>query len=233
MRVLVVDDNPKLSAAIKQALDEHGFAADVAGNGAEGEELAVSTSYDVIILDVMLPDCDGIELCRRLRQRRVSTPILMLTALAATDEKVRGLDAGADDYLSKPFEFEELFARLRALARRNEAGEESSLRCHDLELDLFTRRATRGDTAVDLSHREFMLLRHLMSNQNRVLTRAQIGEKVWDMSFQPESNVIDVYISALRKKLDHGFDTPLIHTVKGAGYRFGVCQEARASKVGG
>jgi len=148
----------------------------------------------------------------------------MLTALSSTEDKVSGLDSGADDYLVKPFEFEELLARLRALMRRGEASEGRTLRCDDLDLDLYTRTVKRGERAFELSNKEFSLLEYLMRNPNRVLSRAQIGERVWDMNFEPTSNVIDVYISALRKKVDQGQPRPLIHTVKNAGYRFGIIE---------
>ncbi len=221
MRVLVVEDNPKMAAAIQRGLNENGYAADVSHTGFEGEDLAAAGKYDVILLDLMLPDRDGVEVCRNLRRRCVSTPIIMLTALSSTDDKVSGLDAGADDYITKPFEFEELLARVRSILRRGEASEGRTLSCDDLELDLYTRTATRKGDKVDLSNKEFALLEYLMRNPNRVLSRTQIGEKVWDMNFEPSSNVIDVYISALRKKLDRDQVVPLIHTIKGAGYRFG------------
>ncbi len=222
MRILVIEDNPKMAAGIERGLKENGYAVDVSHSGFEGEDFAAQGEYDAIVLDLMLPDRDGVEVCRNLRRRSVATPVLMLTALSSTDDKVAGLDAGADDYLTKPFEFEELLARLRALLRRGEATEGRTLRCEDLELDLYTRRATRGEADVELSNKEFALLEYLMRNPNRVLSRAQIGEKVWDMNFDAGSNVIDVYISSLRKKVDRGFEQELIHTIKGAGYRFGV-----------
>lgn len=222
MRVLIIEDNPKMAAAIERGLEEHGYAVDVFHTGFDGEEAAAGEAYDIVILDLMLPDRDGVEVCRNLRRRRIATPILMLTALSSTDDKVAGLDAGADDYLAKPFEFEELLARLRALLRRGEASEGRTLRVGDLELDLYDRRAKRGELAFELSNKEFALLQYLMRNPNRVLSRAQIGEKVWDMNFEASSNVIDVYVSALRKKVDRGFDVRLIHTIKNAGYRFGV-----------
>lgn len=221
MRVLVVEDNPKMASAIQRGLCENGFAADVSHSGFEGEDLAAAGNYDVILLDLMLPDRDGVEVCRNLRRRCVATPIIMLTALSSTDDKVSGLDSGADDYITKPFEFEELLARVRSILRRGEATEGRTLTCEDLELDLYTRTAARKGEKVELSNKEFALLEYLMRNPNRVLSRTQIGEKVWDMNFEPSSNVIDVYISALRKKLDRDHDIPLIHTIKGAGYRFG------------
>lgn len=222
MRVLIVEDNPKMAGAIQRGLRDHGYAADVSHTGFDGEDMAVAERYDVILLDLMLPDRDGVDVCRNLRRRCVDTPIMMLTALSGTEDKVAGLDAGADDYITKPFEFEELLARIRALLRRGEATEGRTLRCEDLELDLYTRRAKRGESDVELSNKEFGLLEYLMRNPNRVLSRTQIAEHVWDMHYDPTSNVIDVYIAALRKKLDRGFPKSLIHTVKNAGYRFGV-----------
>ena len=222
MRVLIIEDNPKMAESIQRGLRENGLAADVSHSGFEGEDLAAVEPYDLILLDLMLPDRDGVDVCRNLRRRCVKTPILMLTALSGTEDKVAGLDAGADDYLAKPFEFEELLARIRALFRRGEASQGRVLECDNLALDLYTRRATRGEVQIDLSNKEFALLEFLMRNPNRVLSRTQISEKVWDMNSDPSSNVIDVYVSALRKKLDRGFEHELFHTIKGAGYRFGI-----------
>jgi DNA-binding response OmpR family regulator len=222
MRVLIIEDNPKMAAALQKGLREHGFAPDVSHAGFDGEELASSGVYDLVVLDLMLPDRDGVEVCRNLRRRGIRSKILMLTALSATENKISGLDAGADDYLTKPFEFEELLARVRALLRRGDATESRFLRCENLELDLYTRVAKRSDQSVELSNKEYALLEYFMRNPNRVLSRTQIGEKVWDMNFEPSSNVVDVYVSALRKKIDRGHERELIHTVKGVGYRFGV-----------
>jgi DNA-binding response OmpR family regulator len=222
MRVLVIEDNPKMATAVQRGLREHGYAADVAASGFEGEELAASGVYDLLLLDLMLPDRDGVEVCRNLRRRGIRTKVIMLTALGGTKDKVQGLDVGADDYLTKPFEFEELLARMRALLRRGDASEARFLKCDDLELDLYTRVAKRAANTVELSNKEFALLEYMMRNPNRVLSRTQIGEKVWGMNFEPTSNVVDVYVSSLRKKLDRGYPRELIHTVKGAGYRFGI-----------
>jgi DNA-binding response OmpR family regulator len=224
MRVLVIEDNPKMAEAIQKGLREHGFAVDGSHTGFDGEEQAATGLYDLILLDLMLPDRDGVEVCRNLRRRGVTAKILMLTALSSTQDKVGGLDAGADDYLIKPFEFEELLARIRALLRRGEATEARHLRCEDLQLDLYTHAAERAGKKVELSNKEFALLEYFMRNPNRVLSRTQIGDKVWDMNFEPTSNVVDVYVSSLRKKVDRGFQTELIHTVKGVGYRFGVME---------
>ncbi len=224
MRILIIEDNPKMAGAIQRGLRENGYAADVSHGGFEGEDLAAAEKYDLIVLDLMLPDRDGVDVCRNLRRRCIETPVLMLTALSGTNDKVAGLDAGADDYLTKPFQFEELLARVRALLRRGEASEGRILECDDLQLDLYTRKAKRGENEIELSNKEFALLEYLMRSPNRVLSRAQIAEKVWDMNFEPGSNVIDVYVSSLRKKIDRGFERELIHTVKGAGYRFGITE---------
>jgi DNA-binding response OmpR family regulator len=218
MRVLVVEDNPKIAALIEEGLKAQGYAVDKAQTGHEGETLIAEQHYDLIILDIMLPDEDGLQVCRNLRRRGVSTPVLMLTALATTLDKVTGLDAGADDYLTKPFEFEELLARVRALLRRGEAQEASMLRFGDLEMDLVHRSVARGGQKIKLTTKEFALLEYLMRNPERVLSRAAIGEHVWDMNFDNDSNVIDVYISMLRRKIDRDFIQPVIHTIIGSGY---------------
>jgi DNA-binding response OmpR family regulator len=184
----------------------------------------------VIILDLMLPDHDGVQLCRNLRRRRVSTPILMLTALSATDEKVAGLEAGADDYLTKPFDLDEFIARVRALLRRAQSSEGANLSFGGIEMDLVSRTVTREGKRIELTAKEFALLEYFMRNPERVLTRTNIGERVWDLLFQDESNVIEVFVSRLRRKIDRGFDKPLIHTVIGTGYTLSternVCEPA-------
>jgi len=219
MRVLVVEDNPRMASVIRQGLAENGYAVDVARTGHDGENMAAAQLYDAVILDVMLPDQDGVRACANLRRRGVGTPILMLTALSRISDKVKGLDAGADDYLTKPFEFDELLARLRALLRRGQASESAHLKFADLEIDLLARKASRGGQEILLTAKEFALLEYFMRKPDRVLTRIDIGEHVWDMNFDPDSNVIDVYVSMLRRKLDKGFDKRLIHTVIGAGYK--------------
>jgi DNA-binding response OmpR family regulator len=220
VRVLVIEDNPKIAATLRQGFSEQGYAVDVTHTGFQGEESAAIQPYDLVVLDVMLPDRDGVDVCKALRRRGVATPILMLTALSATPDKVSGLNAGADDYLTKPFEFDELLARARALLRRGKAAESSVLRYRDVELDLTRRTVKRGEETIALTAKEFALLEYFMRNAGRVLTRTSIGEHVWDMNFEPTSNVIDVYVSMLRRKIDKGFDTPLIHTVIGTGYIF-------------
>jgi DNA-binding response OmpR family regulator len=225
MRILVVEDNPKMASAIRTGLRELGYSVDSSESGFEAEEKGLTEQYDLIVLDRMLPDRDGVEVCRNLRQGGVSAPVLMLTALSGTNDKVTGLDAGADDYLTKPFEFEELLARVRALLRRGQASEATRLSVAGLDLDLRKRTAHRAGNRIPLSTREFALLEFLMRNPDRVLERTAIAQKVWDMNYEPTSNVIDVYISTLRKKIDKGYDRPLIHTVVGAGYRFGLDEQ--------
>jgi len=218
MRFLVIEDNPRLADVLKKGLEEQSYNVDVALSGHEGEELAVRGSYDGIVLDVMLPDHDGVQLCRNLRRHKVSTPILMLTALSTTTDKVEGLNAGADDYLTKPFETDELIARLRALLRRAQAAEGAVLRFEDIEMDLVKRSVHRAGKPTRLTAKEFALLEYFLRNPNRVLTRTNIGERVWSMLFEEESNVVEVYVSRLRRKVDRGFDKQLIHTVIGTGY---------------
>jgi DNA-binding response OmpR family regulator len=218
MRLLVIEDNPKIASLVEEGFSSQGYAVDKADTGQEGERLAVEQQYDALILDVMLPDQDGVQVCKNLRRRGIRTPILMLTALSTTLDKVAGLDAGADDYLTKPFEFEELMARVRALLRRGEPQEAAVLRYDDLEMDLVHRSVHRAGQKIRLTTKEFALLEYLIRNPERVLTRAAIGEHVWDMNFDNDSNVIDVYISMLRRKIDRDFPRPLIHTVIGTGY---------------
>jgi DNA-binding response OmpR family regulator len=225
MRILVVEDNPDLAGAIAKGLREQGYGVDVEHSGVRGEDLAASEEYDLVILDVMLPDRDGVDVCRNLRRRKVPCYVLMLTALSSTQDKIAGLDAGADDYLAKPFDFAELLARIRALLRRGQASEATKLEHAGLELDLLKRRARRDGQELKLSAKEYALLEFLLRNPDRVLDRMTIAQKVWDISYEPSSNVIDVYISALRKKVDRGFEPPLIHTVVGMGYRFGLPAE--------
>jgi DNA-binding response OmpR family regulator len=228
VRILVVEDNESLSAAIASGLRAHGFAVDTCATGAAAEEAAGLGGHDLLVLDVMLPDRDGIELCRSLRRRGLATPILMLTALGTTASKVNGLDAGADDYLTKPFDFEELLARTRALLRRHTPGEATRLSYGPLEMDLLRRTVKKDGELLRLSAKEFALLEFLMRNRERVLDRTTIAQKVWDTLHEPSSNVIEVYISALRRKLGRGDDRQWIHTVIGAGYRFGEPPERAA-----
>lgn len=218
MRFLIIEDNERLAELLQKGLEEHGYTVDVCHRGREGEQMAVVNTYDVIILDLMLPDHDGVQICRELRRRGIGTPILMLTALSSTNDKVSGLEAGADDYLTKPFDLDELIARGRALLRRSQAVEGAVLRYADVEMDLVARRVIRGEKQVNLTSKEFALLEYFMRNPDRVLTRSNIGERVWDMLFEDDSNVIEVYVSRLRSKIDRSFEKPLIHTVIGTGY---------------
>ena len=224
MRVLVVEDEQKIADFIRKGLSEQGYAVDVAYDGDEAVDWPAVAEFDVIILDVMLPVRDGIEVCNVLRQRGMRTPILMLTAKDAVEDRVRGLDSGADDYLVKPFAFAELLARLRALTRRQPAILGAVLQVGDLVLDTATRKVTRGGTPVDLTSKEYAILEHLMRHPNQVLTRTMIAEHVWNYDFDNASNVIDVHIRNLRRKIDDRFPTKLIQTVRGAGYRISARQ---------
>lgn len=218
MRLLLIEDDPAIAGFVRQGLAELGYAVEVVDDGKAGEAEGARGEYDLILLDVMLPGQSGVEVCRRLRQRGVATPILMLTALSSTGNKVEGLHSGADDYLVKPFDFEELAARIQALLRRGKPGEASQLRFEDLEMDLLKRQVARGGRKIRLTAKEFALLEYFLRRPNRVLTRASIGQQVWDMNFEYSGNVIEVYVSTLRRKIDKGFEKPLIHTVIGAGY---------------
>jgi DNA-binding response OmpR family regulator len=219
MRVLVVEDQKKMASFLKKGMEEAGYAVDVAETGGTAESLVAENEYDLIVLDVMLPGQNGIDTARHLRGDGYAGPILMLTALSGTREKVHGLDAGADDYLTKPFEFEELLARIRALLRRKGSKTvNSELKFADLEMNLVSRKISRGGTEIALTAKEFGLLEYFLRNPNRPLTRTEIGEHVWDIHFDNESNVIDVYVNMLRKKVDAPFESKLIHTVVGVGY---------------
>jgi two-component system OmpR family response regulator len=219
MRVLIVEDEPKLAALVARALREEGHPADVAAHGKDALWMAASTPYDAIVLDVMLPDIDGFEILRRLRAKQVWTPVLMLTARDAIADRVGGLDAGADDYLTKPFSFEELLARLRAVARRGPVERPTVYEVGDLKLDPAAHRAWRGDTELDLSTREFALLELFIRHAGQALTRLQLLEGAWDMAFENRSNVVDVYVRYLREKIDRPFDRESLETVRGVGYR--------------
>ncbi len=223
MRVLIVEDDPELAALLREGLREHRIDTTSARGFAEGREQALVGNYDVIILDVRLPGGSGYDLCADLRRRHVSVPVLMLTALDAVDDRVRGLAAGADDYLTKPFAFRELVARLHALARRRAlALTPARLRVADLEVDLASRHVRRGDKAIDLTAKEFALLEFLLRHQDHVVDRAAITAHVWDDNHDPFANVLDVLVRRLRSKIDDGHDPKLIRTVRGAGYRLGV-----------
>jgi heavy metal response regulator len=219
MRILVVEDERKVASFVRQGLEEEGYAVDVASDGAAAVDLALGgTSYDLVILDVMLPKRDGFAVLRTLREHRMTAPVLMLTARDSVPDKVTGLDQGADDYLTKPFAFEELLARVRVLLRRRSAQRAPVLQLADLRLDPATRRVTRGNREISLTAREYALLEYFLRNAGRVLTRPMLAEHVWGIDFDPESNVIDVYVGYLRRKVDLPSETRLLQTSRGAGY---------------
>ncbi|TMK68650.1 MAG: response regulator transcription factor [Actinobacteria bacterium] len=219
MRLLIVEDEDKLASLLDRGLTEEGHAVDVAGNGDDALWMAAATEYDAIVLDVMLPGRDGLSTCRELRSRGVWTPVLMLTARDAVEDRVHGLDTGADDYLVKPFSFSELLARLRAVARRVPNERPTVLRVGDLCLDPAAHRAWRGDTELPLSAKEFALLELFMRRPGTTLSRQTLLEGAWDMAFETRSNVVDVYVRYLREKIDRPFGCESLETVRGAGYR--------------
>jgi DNA-binding response OmpR family regulator len=228
MHVLIVEDEHKIATYIKRGLEEQGYAVDVAFTGREALDWAETVTFDLIVLDILLPELDGISVCRTLRQRGLHVPILMLTARDAIDDRVAGLDAGADDYLVKPFALKELLARLRALGRRAADMPKSPiLQVADLSLDTLTRRVRRGSKTIELTAKEHAVLECLMREPERVLTRSVIADHVWNYDVYNESNVVDVYIRNLRRKIDDGFDQKLIHTVRGVGYRLSAGTEGK------
>jgi two-component system, OmpR family, response regulator len=219
MRILIVEDEPKMAGLIHRGLEREGMAADVAGNGEDALWRAQATEYDAIVLDVMLPGIDGFEVCGRLREAGVWSPILMLTARDAVRDRVAGLDRGADDYLTKPFSYAELLARLRALFRRGPVERPPELQAGSLRLDPATKRAWRGDDQIDLSAKEFAVLETFMRHPGDVLSRFQLLEHAWDYEYENRSNVVDAYVRLLRKKIDKPYGVESIETVRGAGYR--------------
>jgi DNA-binding response OmpR family regulator len=227
LRILLVEDNQRLSDSLKRSLAEDGYAVDVAYDGEEGEAWGLSYDYDAIILDIMLPKKDGLAVCRNLRDERVKSPIIMLTARDTVDDRVSGLDSGADDYLVKPFALEELLARLRALLRRDADDKSPELRVGDLCLDPATHRVERAGQPINLTAKEFSLLEYFMRNRGRIVTREMAEDHIWSYDFQASSNVVDVYVRRLRRKIDDPFETRLLETVRGAGYRLINADEAR------
>jgi DNA-binding response OmpR family regulator len=217
MRVLVIEDEAKVANFIRKGLQQEQYAVDVAHNGEEGSYQAENFDYDVVILDLMLPKLSGLDVLRNLRTKKPTLPVLILTAKASVEDRVKGLDSGADDYLAKPFAFAELVARIRALLRRGQQ-EDSKLRVSDLEIDMATHQATRDGRRIDLKPKEFALLEFLMRNAHRPVSRTMIIEHVWDIHFDAVSNVVDVHINSLRNKIDRGESHPLIHTIRGVGY---------------
>lgn len=222
MHILLIEDEPKLGRVVSRALSENAYVTDIASTGPGGLELATAYSYDAILLDVVLPGMTGIEVCQRLRRLGRQTPIMMLTARSMVEQKVEGLDAGADDYLVKPFAISELLARLRALLRRELSERRATLNYADLALDTRNRRATRGGVAIALSVKEFLLLELLLTRAPDFVTRSEFIEYVWGLQFDRDSNLVEVYISRLRDKIDRDQPFRLIHTVRGAGYRIGL-----------
>ena len=223
MKILIVEDEPKVASFIKEGLEENGFEADIAHDGISAEKMAAEDRYGFFIVDVIMPGISGIELCRKLKQMYPVVPVIILTALGTTDDKLSGFEAGANDYLVKPFEFRELLARIKVQIKMTEQTHEpvNKLVKGDLELDLDKKYAKRGKKIIDLTAKEFSLLEFFMRNPGRVLSRNDIAEKVWDVSFDFGTNVVDVYVNFLRKKIDKGYNKKLIHTRVGFGYIFG------------
>jgi DNA-binding response OmpR family regulator len=220
MRILLIEDDRKIAAAISKNLKAESFAVDLACDGLTGQELASISEYDVIILDIMLPAQDGWTTCANLRRDKIMTPILMLTALSDVSDKIKGLDTGADDYLTKPFHFGELLARIRSLVRRKSEVRTAIVEKFGLRLDINTHKAFREGREITLTAKEFALLELFMLNAGRILSRETISEHLWDMNFEPRSNVIESFVKFLRQKIDRDFESPLIHTVRGSGYMF-------------
>jgi DNA-binding response OmpR family regulator len=223
MKILIVEDEPKVASFIKKGLEENNYEADIAYDGLTAEKLVKSNSYDLFILDIIIPGINGLDLCRKLKEINSNIPVLMLTALGTTDDKITGFEAGASDYLVKPFEFRELLARVKVLLRKPDPPQDKAniLVAGDLELDLERKMVRRSDTYIDLTAKEFSLLEYFMRNKGRVLSRVDIAEKVWDIKFDFGTNVVDVYVNFLRKKIDKGYDKKMIHTRVGFGYVFG------------
>jgi DNA-binding response OmpR family regulator len=219
MRILVVEDNHRLSSSLTMNLTHEGYSVDAAYDGQEGQDLAELTPYDLIILDILLPKKDGLEVCRELRRRRIQTPILLLTARDGVDDRVLGLDCGADDYLVKPFAMRELLARLRALLRRQQPYKNARMEIGDLVVDPVTHTVERANQPIELTPREYALLEYLMYHPNQVVTREMIEQHIWNYDFECESNVIDVYVRRLRRKIDAPFAVQLLQTIRGVGYR--------------
>lgn len=224
MHILIIEDEPKVATFIKNCLEEHLFTAEIAYDGLMAERMIMQFEYDMLILDVIIPHINGIELCKRIKATKPDLPVLMLTALGTTEDKIIGFDAGADDYLVKPFEFRELLARIKAISKRSGGGKVQAgnkIIVSDLELDLDKKVAIRSNQTINLTAKEFLLLEYLMRNTGRVVSRTDIAEKVWEINFDTGTNVVDVYVNILRKKIDRNFPNKLIHTRIGMGYIFG------------
>jgi two-component system copper resistance phosphate regulon response regulator CusR len=219
MRILVIEDEKKVAKFIKQALEEERYIVETAADGHIGLELAVNNHFDAILLDIMLPGIDGFEVLQKLRASNIATPVIMLTARNTMEDKISGLDMGADDYLPKPFSFDELAARLRAILRRSSTEKTTKLQCHDLVLDTVSHIAIKKGKEIELTTKEYALLEYLMRNKNRILSRSTITQHVWKHNFDPDSNIIDVYIKRIRSKVDGENEKPMIQSVRGVGYR--------------
>lgn len=219
MKVLVIEDEKNIASFVRKGLEAQGFVVEVSPHGDEGYVLACSRPYDALVLDIMLPGKDGLSILRNLRERKVALPVILLTARSELNERLEGLNLGADDYLTKPFHIEELIARLHAVTRRAAGTTQSILAVADLKMNLLTRKVTRGDQSIELTAREFSLLEHLMRSPGRVLTRVEICERVWDYNFDPGTNLVEVYVQRLRKKVDGDSPNKLIETIRGVGYR--------------
>lgn len=229
MRILLIEDNHRLNQSLKMSLIEEGYAVDAAYDGEEGQALAEAAPYDAIVLDILLPRKDGLEVCRALRRRRVNTPILMLTARDTVEDRVRGLDSGADDYLLKPFALNELLARLRALLRREAAQKSALLRVGDLTLDPASHQVRRGGQILDLTAKLYALLEYFARHPNQILTREMVEQHVWSYDFDCTSNVVDVYVRRLRRQIDDPFEIKLLETIRGAGYRLRAPAEQKGT----
>jgi DNA-binding response OmpR family regulator len=219
LKILAIEDEKKIAAFVRKGLEAQGFVVETAANGDDGFLLATTRPYDALILDIMLPGKDGLSILRNLRERKIPLPVILLTARSELNERLEGLNLGADDYLTKPFHIEELIARLHAVTRRAAGAGQSILAVADLKMNLLTREVTRGKETLELTTREFSLLEHLMRSPGRVLTRVEICERVWDYNFDPDTNLVDVYVQRLRKKVDGDSDNKLIETIRGVGYR--------------
>jgi len=219
MKVLIVEDEKKIAAFVRKGLEAQGFVVEVSHHGDEGFTLATTRSYDVAVLDIMLPGRDGLSILRNLRERRIPLPVILLTARSELNERLEGLNLGADDYLTKPFHIEELIARIHAVTRRAAGQSQSLLSAADLTMNLLTREVIRAGRRIELTPREFSLLEHLMRSPGRVLTRVEICERVWEYNFDPGTNLVDVYIQRIRKKVDGDFREKLVETIRGVGYR--------------
>ncbi|MDA0986551.1 MAG: response regulator transcription factor [Bacteroidetes bacterium] len=218
--ILIIEDEKKLSSLISRALIQEGFKTDIANDGLNGEKKALTENYDLIIVDLMLPQKDGLQIISTFREKHIQTPVLIITAKSDVEDRVKGLDMGADDYLVKPFAIGELLARVRSLLRRTSSTIQKTIHIQDLTLDLIKRRVSRGKNLIDLSPREFALLEYFISNRNKVITRATLCEHIWNYNFDTGTNLVDVYVNHLRNKIDHGYKNKFLKTIRGVGYEF-------------